>query len=296
MMTIDLKMKKILSFLTLLLFMLAPAQSKMKNYDHIMRSRNIYELDAFLRDAHQDDPRRTILKNRLVDLINTYIKGAYPDDQNVKKLQEKLALLRKAPSTKITFEEMSEAIKKKQRLVYERKLKELNNPSKPIAKNSQTNKDSNNSSNSEYYADAVARANAQNRSSTTVASTSVAVNTEASALMSKNEEAEFNMLMNDSPVEHKNKTVQLLNKLFDNDPSSKDCIVMIKNKSDCNMIMRIEGVGNYKYRLAIPAKDENSVVVQKGDYLFTSLVCGAQYASQKTVQKAIMVSLDNPGK
>ena len=71
---------------------------------------------------------------------------------------------------------------------------------------------------------------------------------------------------------------------------------MIQNKSDCNMIVRIEGVGNVKYRLAVPAKDENSVVVLKGDYLFTSQVCGAQYASQKTVQKAIMVALNNPGK
>ena len=61
------------------------------------------------------------------------------------------------------------------------------------------------------------------------------------------------------------------------------------------MIVRIEGIGNINYRLAVPANDENSVVVLKGDYLFTSLVCGAQYASQKTVQKAMMVALDNPG-
>ena len=61
------------------------------------------------------------------------------------------------------------------------------------------------------------------------------------------------------------------------------------------MIMRLEGVGNNKYRLAIPAKKEGSVVVEKGDYLFSSLVCGAQYASQKSVQKAVIVSLGNPG-
>ena len=46
-----------------------------------------------------------------------------------------------------------------------------------------------------------------------------------------------------------------------------------------------------KYRLAIPAHSDNTVVVTKDDYLFSSLVCGAQYASQKTVQKAVMVSL-----
>lgn len=287
-------MKQLLSFLAILLCMLAPAQQRMKNYNEIMKSRNIYEIDAFLRDAHEDDPRRLKLKERLVDLINVYIKDAYPDDQNVKKLQEKLALLKKRPSTKITFDEMTDAIKKKQKLVYEKKLAELKNPTKSVAKDTAT-PGINNSAN---YADAVARANAQNQpvpSGERQGTGGSSFNLAASTTMSKNEEQEFNMLMNDSPIEHKNKTVKLLNKLFDNDPTSKDCIVMIQNKSDCNMIMRIDGVGNTKYRLAIPANNENSVVVLKGDYLFTSVVCGAQYASQKTVQKAMMVALDNPG-
>lgn len=55
--------------------------------------------------------------------------------------------------------------------------------------------------------------------------------------------------------------------------------------------MRIEGVGYTKYRLPVPANGDNTIVVKKGDYLFSSIVCGSQYSSQKTVQKAIMVSL-----
>lgn len=288
-------MKQLLSFLAILFFMLAPAQQKMKNYNEIMKSRNIYEIDAFLRDAHDQDPRRDILKNRLMDLINKYIKEAYPGDQSVKGLQEKLAILKRKPSTKITFEEMSENIRRKQKLEYERRLAVLKNPTKtstPTTTYSPT-------MSKEDYADAVARANALNKTGEedkAIGTGGTAFNLKASAALSENEEQEFNLLMNDSPIEHKNKTVKLLNKLFDNDPTSKDCIVLIQNKSDCNMIMRIEGIGNTKYRLAIPAKNENSVVVLKGDYLFTSIVCGAQYASQKTVQKAMMVALDNPGK
>ena len=99
------------------------------------------------------------------------------------------------------------------------------------------------------------------------------------------------MLMSVNPIEHKNNTVKILNSLFDNDPNSKESIVLIENKSKCNIIMRIEGVGNTKYRLAIPAESDNTIVVAKGDYLFSSLLCGAQYASQKTVQKAVMVAL-----
>jgi hypothetical protein len=90
-----------------------------------------------------------------------------------------------------------------------------------------------------------------------------------------------------SPVEHKNKTVKILNSLFDNDPNAKECIVMIQNKSDCNIIVRMEGVGTTKYRLAVPAHADNSIVIEKGQYLFTSLICGAQYASQKTIQNQL---------
>ena len=34
----------------------------------------------------------------------------------------------------------------------------------------------------------------------------------------------------------------------------KECIVLIRNKSDCNIIVRMEGVGTTKYRLAVPAQ------------------------------------------
>ena len=95
----------------------------------------------------------------------------------------------------------------------------------------------------------------------------------------------------DTTYVYKNKTVKILNSLFDNDPNAKECIVMIENKSDCNIIVRMEGVGITKYRLPVPAHGDNSIVVQKGDYLFTSIVCGAQYASQKTIQKPLMVAL-----
>ncbi|WP_376778690.1 DUF6759 domain-containing protein, partial [Chryseobacterium taichungense] len=115
--------------------------------------------------------------------------------------------------------------------------------------------------------------------------------TVTTAAIPDTEASEFNMLMAENPVEHKNKTVKILNSLFDNDPNAKECIVMIENKSDCNIIVRIEGIGITKYRLPVPAHGDNSIVVQKGDYLFTSIVCGAQYASQKTIQKPLMVAL-----
>ncbi|KAB1229123.1 DUF6759 domain-containing protein [Chryseobacterium viscerum] len=251
-------MKKVLLLLGCMFLFMVSAQKKGKDYSNILKSNNIYEINAFLRDAHPDDPRRSVLKPKVMDLMKEYIKNAHPADQKVKDMQEMLAMLRRRPSTKITFDEMNAIIKQKQ-----------------IAK---------------YKAELAAKQFTAVYTPSTTQNTYV-VNTTANTAVLNAEAEEFNMLMAVSPVEHKNKTVKILNSLFDNDPNAKECIVMIQNKSDCNIIVRMEGVGTTKYRLAVPAQGEGSIVIEKGQYLFSSLVCGAQYASQKTIQRAIMVAL-----
>ncbi|MFC3755372.1 DUF6759 domain-containing protein [Chryseobacterium tructae] len=251
-------MKKILLLLASVLFFSISAQKKGKDYSQILKSNNIYEINAFLRDAHPDDPRRSVLKPRVMEMMKEYIKNAHPEDQKVKDMQEMLALLRRRPSTKITFDEMNAIIKQKQIAKYKAELA----AKKPT----------------ETYTPS----NAQN---------TFVVNTASNAAIPNAEAEEFNMLMNISPIEHQNKTVKILNSLFDNDPNTRECIVLIQNQSDCNIIVRMESTGTTKYRLAIPAHSDNSIVIEKGQYLFTSLVCGAQYASQKTIQRPIMVAL-----
>jgi hypothetical protein len=251
-------MKKVLLLLGCMFLFTVSAQKKGKDYSNILKSNNIYEINAFLRDAHPDDPRRSVLKPKVMDLMKEYIKNAHPADQKVKDMQEMLAMLRRRPSTKITFDEMNAIIKQKQIAKYKAEL---------AAKQPTT---------------VYTPSSAQN---------TYVVNTTANTAVPNAEAEEFNMLMAVSPVEHKNKTVKILNSLFDNDPNAKECIVMIQNKSDCNIIVRMEGVGTTKYRLAVPAQGEGSIVIEKGQYLFSSLVCGAQYASQKTIQRAIMVAL-----
>ncbi|MCY0978719.1 hypothetical protein PGH12_10470 [Chryseobacterium wangxinyae] len=254
-------MKKFLLIFTTLLFTCFSAQKKGKDYSNILKSKNIYEINAFLRDAHPDDPRRSVLKPKVMDLMKEYIKNATPGDQKVKQMQDWLAMLKRKPSTKITFDEMNAIIKKKQIAKYQREL-QVGQAAVVYTPSS--------SKNVFEASPAVAKA------------TTAIADTEAS---------EFNMLMADNPMEHKNKTVKILNSLFDNDPNAKECIIMIENKSDCNIIVRIEGIGITKYRLPVPAHGDNSLVIQKGDYLLTSIVCGAQYASQKTIQKPLMVAL-----
>lgn len=259
-------MKKLVLLFSAFLFVSFSAQKRGKDYSNILKSKNIYEINAFLRDAHPDDPRRSVLKPRVMDMMKDYIKNAPEGDRKVREMQENLARLRRGPSTKISFDEMNAIIRQKQILKYQQQL-QVGQTAVKYTPSSAEN----------VFAAAPATAKI----------TKVIADTEAS---------EFNMLMAENPVEHKNKTVKILNSLFDNDPNSKECIVMIENKSDCNIIVRIEGVGNTKYRLPIPAHSDNSIVIQKGDYLLTSIVCGAQYASQKTIQKPLMVALGSSSK
>jgi hypothetical protein len=261
-------MKKLLLLFSVIIFAHLSAQSRGKDYSEILKSKSIYEINAFLRDAHPDDPRRSVLKPRVMDMMKEYIKNAKPGDQKVKQMQDWLAMLKRRPSTKISFEEMNAIIKQKQIAKYQKQLQMgqaavVYTPSTP--------------------------------KNVFIEPTTPEV-AKPSAAIPDAEASEFNMLMAENPVEHKNKTVKILNSLFDNDPNTKECIVMIENKSDCNIIVRMDGIGNTKYRLPVPAHGDNSVVVQKGDYLFTSIVCGAQYASQKTIQKALMVALGSSAK
>lgn len=288
-------MNRILLIFGLLLFGFTPAQKARKDYSKIMTSKSIYEIDAFLRDAHPDDPRRSVLKPRLMNMIKNYIKEAHPADSRVKELQEKLVMLQTRSSTKITFDEMNAKIREKQIAEYKKELARINS-GYYAAKQRVNTKDLLNDAEPAADADRPVKPGKSifditpRSSSGTAAKSAPAVST----AMADAEKAEFDLLMNPSVLDHKNKTVKILNALFDNDPNSKETTVMIRNNSDCDMIMRMEGVGTTKYRLAIPARKENTIVLPKGDYVFSSQVCGAQYISQKTVTKAIMVSLGSP--
>ncbi|WPO82416.1 DUF6759 domain-containing protein [Chryseobacterium sp. JJR-5R] len=259
-------MKKLLLFFSAFLFMNLSAQSTGKDYHNILKSKNIYEINAFLRDAHPDDPRRSVLKPRVMEMMKEYIKDAKPGDTKVRQMQDWLAMLKRRSSTKISFDEMNAIIKQKQIAKYQKELQAGQSAVVYTPSNPQN-----------VYIAPVAAA-------------------KPAAAIPDTEASEFNMLMAENPVEHKNKTVKILNSLFDNDPNAKECIIMIENKSDCNIIVRIEGIGTTKYRLPVPSHGDNSIVVQKGDYLFTSIVCGVQYASQKTIQKPLMVALGSSSK
>lgn len=46
--------------------------------------------------------------------------------------------------------------------------------------------------------------------------------------------------------------------------------------------------------MAVPAKGENSIVINKGNYTLTSNVCDVLYSSQKEIKKSILLTINNP--
>ena len=109
---------------------------------------------------------------------------------------------------------------------------------------------------------------------------------------SADEAEEFKKLILENPAKHQDKTVKLLNQLFDNDEKGKDAIIMIQNKSNCNMIVRIMGIDHYN--LAIPAHGENFLVIKKGNYKLSSNMCEEKYFASKNIVKNILITLRNP--
>jgi hypothetical protein len=104
------------------------------------------------------------------------------------------------------------------------------------------------------------------------------------------DEEEFRQLIATTSAEHKAKTVRLLNQLFDSNNLSDEAILLIQNRGDCNLIVRILGKENYN--LAVPAKGENFVVVKKGEYQLSSTFCNFTYNSGKSILKNLLVTLN----
>ncbi|KMQ67190.1 hypothetical protein ACM39_15580 [Chryseobacterium sp. FH2] len=197
--------KKTITFLLLALVpSIVYAQKSAKN---ILKSTNIAEIEAYLNSTHPEDPKKIVLKPKLIALKNeAWTKGA----KNSKPMEAR-PIVTDIPSSVMR-----------------------------------------NSGNAE----------------------------------------EFKRLITENSTEHKDKTVKLLNAMFNEDISSKEAILLCKNNSDCNIIVRIQGKDFYN--LAVPAHGENFIVVKKGDYILTSNVCDLLYSSKKEIKKGVLITLNNP--
>ncbi|MFN1216989.1 DUF6759 domain-containing protein [Chryseobacterium kwangjuense] len=202
---------------TLLLIFLIPgfvaAQKNIKNgkgSKDILKSTNIREIEDYLKNTHPDDPKRSILKPKLIALKNSeWTKGA----KNAKPMEAR-PVITEIPNR--------------------------------FMRNS-----------------------------------------------SSDDAEEFKKLIAETSDQHKEKTVKLLNAMFDEDITRKEAVLLFRNNSDCNIVLRIEGKDFYN--LAVPAHGENFIVLNKGSYTLSSNVCDIKYISAKDIKKSIFVVIDNPG-
>lgn len=92
------------------------------------------------------------------------------------------------------------------------------------------------------------------------------------------------------PSEQHKKTAAMLTHMFNNDPMDKEAYINIKNRSKCNLIVKISG--KKYYNLDVPANGQNFLLVDKGEYILTTMVCDAKYSSLKRINKDIEIELN----
>ncbi|OVE60205.1 DUF6759 domain-containing protein [Chryseobacterium mucoviscidosis] len=202
-------MKKVMLIISTGILVCCSSVQEQNKSQNILESKNISEIEDFLKTAHPDDPKRNVLKSKIIALKNSeWTKGK----KDAKPME-----------------------------------------ARPVI--------------SEISTTLMKNSNAQ-------------------------ETEEFKRLIASTPAEHKEKTVKLLNAMFNEDISSKEVILLFKNNSDCNIVLRIQGKDFYN--LAVPAKGENSIVINKGSYTLTSHVCDVLYSSQKEIKKSIFLTINNP--
>ena len=92
------------------------------------------------------------------------------------------------------------------------------------------------------------------------------------------------------PSEANKKTAAMLTHLFNNDINKNEAYVNIKNRSSCNLIVKING--KKYYNLSVPARGENFILIDKGEYVLTTMVCDAKYSSLKKITQDIEIALN----
>lgn len=178
-------------------------------FQNILESKNIPEIERFLKTCHPDDPRKSVLKPKLIALKNSeWTKGG----KNAHPMEAR-PVITEIPSHLMNASNSSEA-------------------------------------------------------------------------------EEFKRLIASTSSQHKDKTVKLLNAMFNEDISSKEVILLFRNNSDCNLVVRINGKDFYN--MAVPAKSENFIVIRKGNYTLSSNVCDILYSSKKEIGKSIFLTINNP--
>ncbi|WP_300685020.1 DUF6759 domain-containing protein [Chryseobacterium sp.] len=92
------------------------------------------------------------------------------------------------------------------------------------------------------------------------------------------------------PSEEAKRTAAMLTHMFNNDANKNEAYINIKNRSSCNLVVKISG--KKYYNLSVPAKGQNFILIDKGEYVMTTMVCDAKYSSVKRIDQDIEIALN----
>ena len=112
-----------------------------------------------------------------------------------------------------------------------------------------------------------------------------------SSVPSKADESkEFAELMELDKKDKLQRAADAVNQFVNDSPTDPNAAILIKNETNCNIIVRINGT-NGNYRVPVPKGDKNYILLKKGSYIFKSQFCDAKYFSDKTVTESITLTL-----
>ena len=103
------------------------------------------------------------------------------------------------------------------------------------------------------------------------------------------EKEEFIRLMQESGKVHDKKTVNLLNNIFWEDKEKPESVLLVRNSSSCNIILRLQGKTNFD--LPVPAKGENFISLNKDSYVIKGKICNMDYAKTKDLSRDQVLTL-----
>ncbi len=104
------------------------------------------------------------------------------------------------------------------------------------------------------------------------------------------EETEFRELMKKDETDRKIRAAEAVNQFLNDEPNDPKAAILIKNNSNCNIIVRISGKGK-SYNLPVEKNNLNYLVLEKGSYQFKSNLCRAKYLTTKNLIESIEINL-----
>ena len=88
-----------------------------------------------------------------------------------------------------------------------------------------------------------------------------------------------------------NHTTEILNHILNGDTKSTRAYVLIKNDALCDIIVDIKG--KYHYQVNLKAGKEGRLLIDKGSYQISSIICNASYNAIQQINSDFQIRLNN---